>query len=96
VKLLIVAIALLTCGCSLVVQKGSGAPVGPSARAGQYVATLISTLEPRIPELHRNPDKDRYRLSLLLHSIDGRTTKSVPIASGTTDSKSAVFFRVNI
>ncbi len=81
-KPLLVAIALLSCGCSLVVPESSGAPVGPSARAGRYVATLISTLEPRIPELHRNPDKDRYRLSLLLHSIDGRTTKSVPIASG--------------
>jgi hypothetical protein len=82
VKLLFVTLTLFTSGCSLVIPESSGAPVGASARAGQYVATLISTLEPRIPELHRNPENDRYRLSLLLHSIDGRTIRSVPIASG--------------
>lgn len=71
-----------TSSCSLIVAEGSGAPVGASRRAGDAIATLLQTLEPRIPELHRRPENDRYRLSLVLHPLDGGAPKVVVIARG--------------
>lgn len=58
------------------------APVGDSMLAGPFVATLIQTEEYRLPEVPRRPENDRYKLSLLLHSLDGSTRRTVPIKSG--------------
>lgn len=69
-------------GCSLMVAEGPGAPVGASRRAGDSIATLLATLEPRVPELHRRPENDRYRLSLVLHPLDGGAPKVVVVARG--------------
>ena len=57
-------------------------PIGDSMLAGPFVATLIETAEYRIPEVPRRPENDRFKLSLLLHSLDGKTRRSVPIKSG--------------
>jgi hypothetical protein len=74
--------ALGTSSCSLMVAEGKGAPVGASLRAGDSLATLLQTLEARVPELHRRPENDRYRLSLVLHPLDGGTPKVIVIARG--------------
>jgi hypothetical protein len=68
--------------CSVMVAEGPGAPVGASRRAGDSIATLLATLEARVPELHRRPENDRYRLSLVLHPLDGGEPKVVVIARG--------------
>ena len=68
-------------GCSRLVPESPGAPIGASFDAGPYIATLIHTLEGRVPELHRNPDKDRYKLSLLLISKDARDRRLIPVAA---------------
>lgn len=69
-------------GCSFLVPEGPGGPIGASRRAGNSIATLLQTLEPRVPELHRRPEKDRYRLSLVLHPLEGGAPKVVVIARG--------------
>jgi hypothetical protein len=74
--------ALGSSSCSLLVPEGSGAPLGASRRAGDSIATLLQTLESRVPELHRRPENDRYRLSLVLHPLDGGAPKVVVIARG--------------
>ena len=51
--------------------KSTGAPHGSSVRLPDAIATIISTQEPYFPSLHRNPDKDRFRLDLLLTPLDG-------------------------
>lgn len=74
-------------GCSLLVAEGPGSPVGASLRAGDSIATLLSTLEPRVPELHRRPENDRFRLSLVLHPLDGGAPKVVVVARGLRSSE---------
>ena len=69
-------------GCSLLVPEGGGAPIGGAAWAGDSVAMLMHTLEAGMPALHRNPEQDRYRLSLLLISSDGKQRRQIPLASG--------------
>ncbi len=60
-----------------------GTPVSPSVRTPAHIATLISTLEPYMVSLHRDPANDRYRVSLFLHPIDGSSSgRLIPIASG--------------
>lgn len=83
---LAVLTALGTSSCSLLVPEGSGAPIGASRRAGNSIATLLQTLESRVPELHRRPENDRYRLSLVLHPQDGGAPKVVVIARGLRSS----------
>jgi len=55
------------------VKSGGGNPLGLSVRTPEHIATLIQTLEPYIPTLHRNPANDRYRLALALYPVDGRS-----------------------
>ena len=55
------------------VRASTGTPLGLSIRTPEHIATLIQTLEPYVPSLHRNPDKDRYRLALLLTPAEGRS-----------------------
>ena len=52
-------------------------------RTNQHVATLIQTLEPYVPSLHRDASKDRYRISILLSPLDGRSAgRLITIAEG--------------
>ena len=78
-KRALLALALLS-ACSPSDQPH--APIGDSMIAGPFVATLIQTAEYRIPEVPRRPENDRFKLSLLLHSLDGKTRRTVPIKSG--------------
>ena len=65
------------------IQSPTGTPLGPSIRTPQHVATIISTLEPYVPTLNRNPDEDRHTLSLFLLPLDGRSKEQViAIAKG--------------
>jgi hypothetical protein len=58
-----------------------GTPVGDSLRAGGEIATLIQTLERYVPSLHRNPDEDRYSLSLFLYPVNGSAPgRVIPLA----------------
>ncbi|MBL8174317.1 MAG: hypothetical protein JNK48_06600 [Bryobacterales bacterium] len=79
----LLAASMLSCGCGAMMTSGIGSPFGRSARVGEYVATLISTQEPYVPSLHRNPENDRFRIGLLLHPVDGGAPlRLIPIASG--------------
>ncbi|MEO7412185.1 MAG: hypothetical protein ABIZ81_02415 [Opitutaceae bacterium] len=65
------------------IQSSTGTPLGLSVRTPQHIATLIRTLEPYVPSLHRNPDNDRHRLALFLYPVDGRSPgRTIPIAQG--------------
>lgn len=73
---LVVAVgALVTAGImwSLSIRVPHGTPSGNSVRAANEIATLIQTLEAYVPSLHRDPSRDRYRLSLFLYPVDGRS-----------------------
>ncbi len=63
--------------------KSYGYPLGASVRTRDYVATLIKTTEPYAASLHRDPTKDRHRLDLLLHPLDGGAPRRlIRIAGG--------------
>ena len=65
------------------IQSATGTPLGPSIRTPQHIATIISTPEPYVPTLNRNPDEDRHSLSLFLVPVDGHSKEQViPIAKG--------------
>lgn len=53
--------------------KSTGTPLGPALRLPGHIAQIISTTERYLPTLHRNPGKDRFRLDLLVISIDDPT-----------------------
>jgi hypothetical protein len=55
------------------IRSPHGTPVGPSLRATGDIATLIQTLEPYVPSLHRKPGLDRYRLALFLQPANGQS-----------------------
>jgi hypothetical protein len=63
----------------LTIDPGPGTPIGPSVRTDTHIATLIQTLEPYVPSLHRDPGKDRYAISIHLVPLDGSDPQLVPI-----------------
>lgn len=48
-----------------------GTPFAASTRTADSIATLIRTQEPYIPSLHRDPDRDRFRIDLRLTPLAG-------------------------
>ena len=67
----------------LTIPPSVGSPMGQSFRAGNDVVTLIRTLEPYIPTLHRNPEKNRYRIALFVSPVeDPARGRMIPIAKG--------------
>ena len=71
---------LLTTACATKPQPQT--PVGDSMIAGPFVATLVESMEFNMPDVSGRGQNDRYKLSLLLHSLDGKTRRTVPIKSG--------------
>ena len=87
--LILLAVGAMLAGRSVLTVKTTGTPAGASARAGDFIATPISRLEPYIPSLDRNHGKDRYSIGLLLHStIDQGARRYVRVAEGKTGSDS--------
>lgn len=70
---LVVAVSAIALRNVFMIASPTGFPVGLSIRTPEHIATLIQTLEPYVPSLHRNPSNDRYRLALFLHPVDGRS-----------------------
>lgn len=64
------------------IQPGQGVPLGLSLRTDQHVATLIQTLEPYLPSLHRDGSRDRFRISLLLVPLAGGAPTLLPVKGG--------------
>jgi hypothetical protein len=64
------------------VQPGSGAPLGESVRTDAHIATLVQSLQPYVPSLHRDHSKDRYDVSLLLVALDGSDRRLIPLREG--------------
>ena len=64
------------------IQSGAGIPTGLSVRTETHVATLIRTLEPYTPSLHRDPSRDRFRIGLFLVPLDGSRTRLLPLREG--------------
>jgi len=65
----------------LVIDPGKGIPVGLSVRTDTHVATLIRSLVPYTPSLHRDASKDRYRVSVFLVPLDGSDPRLIPVAN---------------
>lgn len=76
---LVVGAALWVKTRVLVVQPGSGAPLGSTVRSDTHLATLIQQLQPYTPSLHRDASRDRYTLSLLLLPLAGGEAVRVPL-----------------
>ncbi|MBP7515575.1 MAG: hypothetical protein KA791_13560, partial [Flavobacteriales bacterium] len=68
----------------LVIDPGKGIPFGSCVRTDTHIATLIETLEPYTPSLHRDHSKDRHRLSVFLVPLDGSTPKCIPLIGDLT------------
>ena len=73
---------LVLCGCSGLMAPRPAAPIGDSMLAGKFVATILHEEESRIVEVPRRPDNDRYRLTLVLHALDGNSVRTVPLKGG--------------
>lgn len=87
--LIVVAGGAMLAGRSFLTVKTTGTPAGASARAGDFIATPISWLEPYVPSLDRNHAKDRYSTGLLLHSAADETLRRyVKVAEGRSGSDS--------
>lgn len=86
--LVVLALALVGGGVAwgvkraLVIDPGRGTPLGATVRTETHLATLIKTLEPYVPSLHRDGSKDRFRASLFLVPVDGASPRTVPLAEG--------------
>lgn len=81
----ILAVAALALGAKslLSVRSSHGSPMGESVRTPDSIATLMQTLEPYVPSLHRNPEKDRYRIALHLQPLsESAKSRIIPIARG--------------
>ena len=76
------ALLLLLTLAACTTKPESHTPIGDSMIAGPFVATLVESMEFRIPEVSGRGQDDRYKLALLLHSLDGKTRRTVPIKSG--------------
>jgi hypothetical protein len=63
----------------LVIDSPHGVPFGSTVRTDTHLATLISTLQPYTPSLHRDGAKDRFTLSVFLVPLDGSTPRLVPL-----------------
>lgn len=63
-------------------SEGPGSPIGASARAGNYIVTIMQTREPALPSVPPRPENDRFRLRLVLHSLDSDEKHVIPIAAG--------------
>jgi len=55
----------------LVIDPGSGAPVGSVVRAATHLAVLIRQLQPYTPSLHHDPSTERFTVSVFLVPLDG-------------------------
>ncbi len=65
------------------IQPTAGIPLANSVRSVDRVATLIQTREAYVPSPNRNPDNDRFSVSLFVFPIDGSSPgKMYPIAKG--------------
>lgn len=88
--LVLIAGAALVAGRSALTIKTTGTPVGASARAGDYIVTPISRLEPYVPSLDRNHARDRYSVGLLIHSArDGGARRFVAVSEGLSGGDAA-------
>jgi len=88
--LVLIAGAALLGGRTLLTVKTTGAPIGASARAGDFIATPIGRLEPYVPSLDRNRWRDRYEVGLLIHSArDPGARRYLRVAGGRTGADSA-------
>jgi hypothetical protein len=68
------------------IDPGKGSPIGLSLRTDLYAATLIQTLEPYVPSLHRDHGRDTYTVSLFLVPLDGARARLIPIRQGVSSS----------
>jgi hypothetical protein len=70
-------------GCAKAAPKLTGVPLDGSVRAPDHVVTLIQTLEWRLPEVPARPERDRYRLSAVLHPLaPGGPPRVLPLREG--------------
>ena len=76
IALAVVVLVLLFTGLvawHFVSIKSTGIPLGPAVRLPGHIGQILQTTERYLPTLHRNPDKDRFRLDLLVISITDPT-----------------------
>lgn len=69
IAIVLVLLAVVLAAWRFGTIKSTGIPLGTAMRLPDAVAQIIRTTERYLPSLHRNPDKDRFRLDLLLVSL---------------------------
>lgn len=80
--IVVLVLAVIGLGVAkLITVRTIGTPFGASTRSADSIATLIRTQEPYIPSLHRNPDRDRFRIDLRLTPLaGGEVPKTINLA----------------
>jgi hypothetical protein len=76
IPLVVVVLVLTFVGLAawhFVTIKSTGTPLGSAVRLPKHIAQIIVTTERYLPTLHRNPGKDRFRLDLLVISLQDPT-----------------------
>lgn len=77
----IAAVIAVVFGSRLFKVRTIGRPAGEFIRTKHHFVALIETVEPYIPSLHRNPDREQLRFDLLLQPVDGKSPKRlIPVA----------------
>lgn len=72
IGLVVVIVVLLAVGLTawqFISIKSTGTPLGSAVRTPTHILQLISTTEHYLPRLHRQPNKDRFRIDLLAISL---------------------------
>lgn len=83
--LIVLAVALIFGGMIclkdklLAIDPGKGAPLGLCVRTDHHIATLMQTLEPYTPSLHRDGSEDRFTVSIFIVPLDGSKPRLIPI-----------------
>ena len=71
---------------SVFTVKTIGSPLAPAAGSPGAIALLIVTQEPYVPSLHRDPSKDRFRVTLLVQPRDENASRQMLPIAGQLDA----------
>ncbi len=73
----------------IVQTRTTGAPLGEAVGSPAFIAQLMSRQQTYVPSLHRNPDNDRFDVSLFIRPRDSTATaRHIDLAEGYTASES--------
>jgi hypothetical protein len=81
--LLVAGLLVVFFGRRALMIKSTAVPMGSPVRVGETIITMMARREPYMVSLHRDFSKDRYTISLLIHSArDSAAQEHITIATG--------------